>query len=47
MLICPSNIFLYFFRDIPSDITSFAITLYNKGKRSKDMEIGLCLFTKS
>ncbi|KAG8181736.1 hypothetical protein JTE90_028274 [Oedothorax gibbosus] len=25
--------------DIPSDITSFTITLYNKGKRSKDMEI--------
>ncbi|GIX69364.1 ras GTPase-activating protein 1 [Caerostris extrusa] len=29
----------FILEDIPSDITSFAITLYNKGKRSKDMEI--------
>ncbi|UYV75982.1 RASA1 [Cordylochernes scorpioides] len=28
-------------RDIPSDITTFTITLYNKGKRSKDTEIGM------
>ncbi|UYV75983.1 RASA1 [Cordylochernes scorpioides] len=27
--------------DIPSDITTFTITLYNKGKRSKDTEIGM------
>ncbi|XP_054709957.1 ras GTPase-activating protein 1-like [Uloborus diversus] len=29
----------FILEDIPSDITSFAITLYNKGKRSKDTEI--------
>ncbi|XP_067128890.1 LOW QUALITY PROTEIN: ras GTPase-activating protein 1 [Centruroides vittatus] len=29
----------FLLEDLPSDIKSFTITLYNKGKRSKDMEI--------
>ena len=33
------------FSDIPPDIESFTISIYNKGKRSKDTEVGESLIT--
>lgn len=29
----------FIFSDVPPDVLSFTITLYNKGKRSKDTEV--------
>lgn len=35
-----SNMFFNLFdRDVPPDVMSFSLTLYNKGKRSKDTEV--------
>lgn len=31
--------FIFFSSDIPPDVLSFTITIYNKGKRSKDTEV--------
>lgn len=33
------NLWMIFYRDVPPDVVSFTLTLYNKGKRSKDTEV--------
>lgn len=41
--VCKTNLIIAFInlfnRDVPPDVVSFSLTLYNKGKRSKDTEV--------
>lgn len=32
-------LFYFFLSDVPPDVLTFTITIYNKGKRSKDTEV--------
>lgn len=33
------RLYIFLRRDVPPDVLAFSVTLYNKGKRSKDSEI--------